>query len=111
MRGNEMSPNAKLRLRVCRVVTVPQTYAALLTEQFQLITQKGIDLTIVSSPGPELTAVGISAGANPIAISMRRVPAPGSDLRSLWSLTQLLRKSRFDIVHSSTPKAGLLSVL
>ena len=106
-----MSRNAKFRLRVCRVVTVPQTYAALLTEQLQLITQKGIDLTIVSAPGPELTAVGISVGANPIAIPMRRVPAPASDLRSLWSLTQLLRKNRFDIVHSSTPKAGLLSVL
>lgn len=104
-----MSRNAKLK--VCRVVTVPQTYTALLTEQLQLITQKGIDLTIVSAPGPELTAAGTSVGANPIAIPMRRVPAPASDLRSLWSLTKLLRKSRFDIVHSSTPKAGLLSAL
>jgi glycosyltransferase involved in cell wall biosynthesis len=31
-----------------------------------LITQKGIDLTIVSAPAPELTTVGSSAGANPI---------------------------------------------
>jgi glycosyltransferase involved in cell wall biosynthesis len=111
VRGNEMSRNAKFPLRVCRVVTVPQTYAALLTEQLQLITQKGMDLTIVSAPGPELTAVGTLVGAKPIAIPMRRVPAPASDLRSLWNLTQVFRKGRFDIVHSSTPKAGLLSAL
>jgi len=42
---------------------------------------------------------------------MERKPAPLTDLRSLVKVARFLCQNRFDIVHSSTPKAGFLTAL
>jgi glycosyltransferase involved in cell wall biosynthesis len=42
---------------------------------------------------------------------MERIPAPLADLRSLGKVARFLSRNRFDIVHSSTPKAGLLTAI
>ena len=99
------------RLRLCRIVTVPQTHQLILSEQLRCITAHGIELTLLSSPGPELHCVARAAGAQAVGIAMTRQPAPLSDLLSLLKLTHFLGHNRFDIVHSSTPKAGLLTAL
>jgi glycosyltransferase involved in cell wall biosynthesis len=98
------------RLRVCRVVTVPITFATLLNRQIRYIADAGIDLTIVSSPGAELDLFH-TVPVRCYPILMAREPAPLRDLRSLIALTRFLHRERFDIVHSSTPKAGLLTAL
>lgn len=99
------------RLRLCRIVTVPLTFQALLWEQLRAIAAHGVDLTVVSSSGPELEAVAADIGAAAVGIPMERRPAPLSDLRSLFRLTRFFCRRRFDIIHSSTPKAGLLTAL
>ena len=43
-------------------------------------------------------------------VPMARPIAPGQDLRALAILVELMRRERFDIVHSVTPKAGLLGM-
>jgi glycosyltransferase involved in cell wall biosynthesis len=45
------------------------------------------------------------------AVPMTRRFTPLADLRALWALTRLMRRERFDIVHTHTPKAGLLGQL
>jgi glycosyltransferase involved in cell wall biosynthesis len=42
---------------------------------------------------------------------MRRSLTPLADLRSLWRLCWVMRRERFTIVHTHTPKAGLLGQL
>jgi glycosyltransferase involved in cell wall biosynthesis len=107
-----MSPDpAAQRLRLCRIATVPWTFHTMLRDQLRHIVSDGIDLTLMSSPGPELRAVASEAGAASVEMAMRREPAPASDLLSLFRLTNFLRRNRFDIVHSSSPKAGLLTAL
>jgi glycosyltransferase involved in cell wall biosynthesis len=107
-----MTPDRKAPpLRLCRIATVPWTFQTMLREQLRYIASEGMELTLVSSPGPELHAVASEAGAAAAEIAMRREPAPGSDLRSLFRLTNFLRRNRFDIVHSSSPKAGLMTAL
>ena len=44
-------------------------------------------------------------------IGIRRKMSPLGDLRILWCLIHLFRRERFDVVHSMTPKAGLLAML
>jgi len=83
----------------------------LLLQQLRAIVDRGIALTLVSSPGPELDDVAREVGAEAIAIAMAREPAPVSDLGSLRAVAALLRRRRFDVVHSSTPKAGLLAAV
>ena len=55
-----------------------------------------------------LHELGIDGRLASIAIE-RRVSMAG-DLAALWSLCRLLRNNRFDLVHSMTPKAGLLGM-
>jgi glycosyltransferase involved in cell wall biosynthesis len=99
-------------LRVCRVVTVPLTFATLLRRQIECIAEAGIDLTLVSNPGEDLDAIAARLPRVQChGVPMTRNPSPLGDIRSLWELCQYLRRNQFDIVHSSTPKAGLLTAL
>jgi glycosyltransferase involved in cell wall biosynthesis len=44
-------------------------------------------------------------------IPMTRKITPFADMRSLWQLYRFFKKERPDIIHSHTPKAGLLAML
>ena len=68
------------------------------------------EVSAVCSPGVEheqFHAQGLKTHAVPIE---RRI-APLKDLVSLWRLYQLLRREKPDIVHTMTPKAGLLGTV
>ncbi len=98
-------------MRICRIVTVPFTFATLLYDQLKYIAQQGIELTLISSPGEILDEIGTSLHLRYRPVEMARAPAPWRDFLSLLALVRLFRRKRFDIVHSSTPKAGLLTAL
>lgn len=65
----------------------------------------------VSSPGADLEEVEVREKVRTIAVPMRRHISPLHDLVSLWQLFWLFRREKPDMVHSITPKAGLLSML
>ncbi|MBI4847502.1 MAG: glycosyltransferase family 4 protein [Nitrospirae bacterium] len=98
-------------LRLCRIVTTPYTFATLLPTQLRAIIEAGIDLTIVSSPGVELQKLTQAMSVRNVIISMVRQPHPLTDIKSLITLIRFLRREKFDIIHSSTPKAGLLTAI
>ena len=83
----------------------------LLRKQIEHILAAGIDLALVSSSGPELDEIRGSLRVRCFAIPMVRKNAPLVDLWALLAFTRFLWRERFDIVHSSTPKAGLLAAL
>ncbi len=61
------------------------------------------------SPSPLLREARLQAGLRIVEIPpLRRAPSPLDDVRALISLVRLLRKGRFDIVHTHTSKAGVL---
>lgn len=69
------------------------------------------DVIAVSSPGTELAEIAQREQVRTIAIPMRRRIAVFHDIISLLRLIRLFRQERPDMVHSITPKAGLLSML
>tara|TARA_R110002073_G_scaffold74100_2_gene181067 strand:- start:59003 stop:60130 length:1128 start_codon:yes stop_codon:yes gene_type:complete len=71
---------------------------------------KGYDVAIASSPGHELEDFGDEEGVAVHAVSMERRIAPLSDLVSLAKLLREIREIRPEIVHSHTPKGGLLGM-
>lgn len=104
-------PNASRnsRLRLCRVVTVPLTFTTLLQSQLETISDNGIECTLVSSPGEDLDLISRKLSLPCQAIEMSRNIAVFRDIGSLLRLYRLFRSERFDIVHSSTAKAGFLA--
>ncbi|MHB8654749.1 MAG: glycosyltransferase family 4 protein [Terriglobia bacterium] len=99
------------RLRLCKIVTVPLTFTWFLRKQIDRILEAGIDVALVSSPGRDLDELCSSLPVRCFRIPMERKTAPMHDLRALLALTRYFRRERFDIVHSHTPKAGLLTAL
>jgi glycosyltransferase involved in cell wall biosynthesis len=71
----------------------------------------GFCITAVSSPGEHLAVFAAEEGVSTRAIRMDRRISPVRDLKSIAKLVVLLRKSRPSIVHSHTPKGGLLGMI
>ena len=71
---------------------------------------KGYEVVSVSSPGPEVQHLR-EMGVKCIEVSMERHISLSKDIVSLWKLIKVFRKEKPDIVHSMTPKAGMLCML
>ena len=72
--------------------------------------EAGYEVVGISAPGPEVAHLE-AAGIRHIAVAMTRNLTPLADLISFWRLYQVMRRERFTIVHTHTPKAGLLGQL
>jgi len=97
--------------KLIRITTVPLSLKSLLPNQMKYMRENGFDVLMVSSDGKEWPDIIKNEGCDHHIIPMMRSIAPFRDLRSLWRLYRLFKKERPDIVHSHTPKAGLLAML
>jgi glycosyltransferase involved in cell wall biosynthesis len=96
--------------RVAHVTTVDLSLRYLLLNQLQRIHREGYEVCGVSADGPDVAEIE-AQGIPHFAVPMTRRFTPLADLRALWALIQLMRRERFDVVHTHTPKAGLLGQL
>src|SRR5690606_34008529 len=97
--------------KLIRITTVPQSLRGLLRGQLKFMTQNGYEVIGVSSPGEALNDVKNNEGVRTVAIEMTRTISPFKDLKALWSFYRLCKKEKPLIVHSHTPKAGLVGML
>ena len=72
---------------------------------------EGYEVVAVSSPGPELQAIAAREAVKTYAVPMERHISLFRDVISLWRMYSVFRKEKPDLVHSITPKAGLLSMI
>lgn len=95
-------------IRVAHITTVDSTLRFILLGQLRRLKEEGFEVTTVSAPGtyaPTLRAEGL-----------RHIPwrhatrawDPAADLRAFLELQRILRRERFDLVHTHTPKPGIL---
>jgi glycosyltransferase involved in cell wall biosynthesis len=96
--------------RVAHVTTVDLSLRYLLLNQLQRIQSEGYEVFGISAAGPDVPVVE-AAGIRHFAVPMTRRITPIADLRCLWELFRIMRRERFDVVHTHTPKAGLLGQL
>lgn len=95
--------------RILHAVTVSMSLEFFTSIENEL-QQKGYMIISVSSPGPELYSLQ-DAGIKVVDVPMERRMSPFKDLRSLWKLIKVFRREKPDMVHSMTPKAGLLCMI
>ena len=97
--------------KLIRITTVPLSLKVLLKGQLRFMTSNGFDVKGVSSEGEELREVHENEGIAVEAITMSRKITPFQDLKSLWKMWNFLRKEKPQIVHTHTPKAGIIGML
>jgi Glycosyltransferase len=90
---------------------VPISFKVLLKGQLRFMTSNGFDVKGVSSEGEELREIHENEGIVMEAINMSRKITPFQDLKSLWEMWNFLRKEKPQIVHTHTPKAGIIGML
>ena len=97
--------------KLIRITTVPISFKVLLKGQLRFMASNGFDVKGVSSEGDELKEVRENEGIVMEAINMSRKITPFQDLKSLWEMWNFLRKEKPQIVHTHTPKAGIIGML
>jgi glycosyltransferase involved in cell wall biosynthesis len=101
---------SELLPKLIRITTVPQSLRGLLKGQLRFMSDY-FEVIGISSSGEDIGYVEREEGIRVIPIEMTRKITLIQDLRALWQLYNVFRKERPLIVHSITPKAGLLSMI
>lgn len=96
--------------KIIRTATVAMSLNILLKGQLRYLNQF-FDVLAVSGYDTDLETVKNREGVSIVSVTMKRSIAPFQDLISLYRLYKLFKKERPTIVHSITPKAGLLSMV
>lgn len=96
--------------KLIRVTTVPISLKLLLAGQMNYMKEAGWDVLMVSADGKEINEIEKREGCTHFTIPFTRKITPLHDVVCLWKLYGLFKKEKPDIVHSHTPKAGLLSM-
>lgn len=96
--------------KIIRTATVPLSLDLFCRGLFREMS-RDYEIIALSSPLPELDRIAEREGVRTIAVPMKRKIALFHDLVSLVRLIRVFRKEKPDMVHSITPKAGLLSML
>src|SRR5438046_689540 len=98
-------------IKLVRLTTIPLSLDMLLTGQLYFMKTKGFDVLALSSNGKEIEAITKREQCDFRTIKMTRAITPLQDLVSLYKMVMLFREERPLIVHTHTPKAGLIGML
>jgi glycosyltransferase involved in cell wall biosynthesis/ribosomal protein S18 acetylase RimI-like enzyme len=98
-------------VRVAHLTTVDLTLRFLLLGQLKAIRDEGFEVAGISAPGP--WSPGLEAEG------IRHIPwrhatrawSPSSDAKAVRELIAILRRERFDVLHTHNPKPGILGRL
>ncbi len=96
--------------KLFRVTTVPISVEKLLGNQLTYMNQF-FQVTAISADEDNLKKAADKLGVHCHAIEMTRKITPLADLVSLWKMYRYFKKERPDIVHTHTPKAGLIGMM
>lgn len=96
--------------KIIRAVTVPQSLG-FCREVMIKMRAMGYDMVAVTSPGPELDELRDKDGFHCVEVPMQRHISVVNDLKSLIRMIRVFRKEKPQVVHSMTPKAGMICMV
>ena len=98
------------KTKIIRIATVPESLDSFCYGMLKELSSK-YDVIALSSPGMELELIAKREGVRTIAVPMERHISIKRDIKSLWQMWGVFRKEKPKMVHSMTPKAGLLCMM
>jgi len=108
MKSMHSDPRPNGRSKLCYVVSSPRTAISFLNGHIDYLSDR-LEISVVCNF--DGTESKISAHAHLKNIRLKRSISPFADLFAVMKLTRFLRKGRFEIVHSVSPKAGLIAAI
>jgi glycosyltransferase involved in cell wall biosynthesis len=96
--------------RLLRITTVPMSLKFLLKGQLSFMQSSGFEVLALSADGPEIKAV-TDEGVKHQIVKLTRKITPLTDLWSVFQIMQVIWKFKPHIVHTHTPKAGLIGMI
>lgn len=99
-----------MKKKVCIVVSSEMTIKAFLKEHILALSEY-YEVTLIFDKRSSSLIQYDSFVPRIIPVAIKRRINPIADLRALFQLIRIFRENRFDLVHSVTPKAGLLAML
>jgi glycosyltransferase involved in cell wall biosynthesis len=97
--------------KLIRLTTVPLSLQYLLRGQPRYMSAFFEVLCVSSGPAKDLEEVAKREGVKVQEVKMTRQITPFKDLKSVWKLYKLFKKEKPTIVHTHTPKAGIVGML
>lgn len=95
------------RPKIACLATVDMSIRFLLLRQLLYLQSAGYDIVAICGDGPYVSQI-IEHGIPVITVPISRRITLIQDVDALHKLTRIFRRERFDLVHTHTPKAGLL---
>lgn len=99
-----------MKIKLIRCSTISLTLTSFVETSIKHLMSR-YDLVLLSSPDQNLEKLGLKFNIKTIGVLMQRRMSPIQDLRSLLNLIKVFHKEKPYMVHSMTPKAGLLCML
>ena len=107
-KGVDVAKNNKIK--VCQIASIDMTLRFMLLNQLKFLKDEGYEVQAVCSSGKWIKEIEEN-GIKVKTIEIKRKISPISDLIALFQLLSFLKKEKFDIVHTHTPKASFLGQL
>lgn len=99
-----------IKEKLIRITTVPLSLEKLLEDQLAFM-QDHFEVIAVSSEKDRLEAFGKEQGVATHHLEMTREITPLKDLSALYKLYRFLKTEKPKIVHTHTPKAGIVGMM
>lgn len=99
-----------MKIKIIRATTVPISMVTFCKGILRELSEK-YEVVAISSPGESLERVAERECVRSIAVPMERLISLWRDIYSLIKLISVFRKEKPTMVHSMTPKAGLLCMI
>lgn len=96
--------------KLIRMTTIPLSLEKLLEGQLTFMNDY-FEVTAIAAEKERLHRYGRDNGVGTFHLEMTREITPGQDLKALFKLYQYFRKNKPEIVHTHTPKAGIVGMM
>jgi glycosyltransferase involved in cell wall biosynthesis len=96
--------------KLIRITTIPLSLEKLLESQLTFMSRH-YEVTAVAAEKERLEKYGKNNGVNTFWVEMTRAITPVQDLKAVWRLYNFFKAEKPEIVHTHTPKAGIVGML
>lgn len=99
------------RKKILHVVSVSFSLRYFVGNQFHHFREKGYEFHVACSASAELDSLAQEFGFKKFPVPVLRSINPLQDIKSIYKLYKYIRREKFDLVISHSPKGGLVGML